>query len=557
MPEYVHLHNHTHYSLLDGALKIDDLVNAAVENKMPAVGLTDHGVMFGAIEFYKKAKKAGVKPIVGMEAYIVTKGSRLEKTTQATEGGGKRGAYHHMILLAKNLNGYKNLLKLCSIGHTEGFYYKPRIDAEVLRHYREGIIGTSACAGGVVNAHLANNEDHVAYEAAELYKDILGADNFYIEIQNHGIKREAIIRDKAPKLARDLGLKLICSNDTHYLKREHAIAHNILLHIPDASSTSVPDISQLRYQTDQVYFKSSKEMIELFREYPEALSSTMEVVEKCNLELDLKTNHMPNFPIPEDAGVVTLEDYFEKLSREGFARRYPEPTEDLRKRLDHEIAVVRKMGYVGYFLIVADFISAAREMGIAVGPGRGSAAGSVVSYSLGITNVDPVKYDLLFERFLNPDRVSMPDIDVDFSDTKREKVIQYVREKYGADSVSQIITFGTLSSRAVLKDVGRVLGVPLSTIDSITKEIPVELGKVRPLANALETIPELKSIYRLLRGKTGFALKYFLEVSLVTELMQLNLVFLVLCLTAGISSRTVLGMAFSYLRPWNELFKLW
>jgi DNA polymerase-3 subunit alpha len=513
---YIHLHNHTHYSLLDGALKIDDLVNAAVEDKMPAVGLTDHGVMFGAIEFYKKATKAGVKPIVGMEAYIVTKGSRLEKTTQATEGGGKRGAYHHMILLAKNLAGYKNLLKLCSIGHTEGFYYKPRIDAEVLRQYRDGLIGTSACAGGVVNAHLANNEDTIAYEAAELYKDILGAENFYIEIQNHGIKREAIIREKAPKLARDLRLKLICSNDTHYLKREHAVAHNILLHIPDASSTSVPDISQLRYQTDQVYFKSSKEMIELFHEYPEALSSTMEVAEACNLELDLKTNHMPNFPIPPDAGVVTLEEYFEKLSREGFARRYPEPSEDLRRRLEHEIAVVRKMGYVGYFLIVADFIAAARERGIAVGPGRGSAAGSIVSYALGITNVDPIKYDLLFERFLNPDRISMPDIDVDFSDTKRDKVIQYVRDKYGADSVSQIITFGTLSSRAVLKDVGRVLGVPLSTIDSITKEIPVELGKVRPLADALETIPELKWV----KASNDPKIKTLIDASLVLEGMN-------------------------------------
>lgn len=514
--DYVHLHNHTHYSLLDGALKIDDLVNAAVENNMPAVGLTDHGVMFGAIEFYKKAKSAGVKPIVGMEAYIVTRGSRLEKTTQGTEGGGKRGAYHHMILLAKNLTGYKNLIKLSSIGHTEGFYYKPRIDTEVLRQYRDGIIGTSACAGGVVNAHLASNEDALAYEAAELYKEILGAENFYIEIQNHGIKREAIIREKAPKLARDLGLKLICSNDTHYLKREHAVAHNILLHIPDASSTSVPDISQLRYQTDQVYFKSTKEMVELFREYPEALNSTMEVAEACNLELHLKAAHMPNFPIPPEAGVATLEEYFEKLAREGFLRRYPEPIEELRRRLEQEIAVIRKMGYVGYFLVVADFIEAARKMGVAVGPGRGSAAGSIVSYALGITNVDPIKYDLLFERFLNPDRVSMPDIDVDFSDTKRDKVIQYVRDKYGADSVSQIITFNSLLSRQVLKDVGRVLGIPLSTIDSITKEIPLEQGKVRPLADALVTIPELKWV----KESSDPKIKTLIDASLMLEGMN-------------------------------------
>ena len=515
MPEYVHLHNHTHYSLLDGALKVDELVHAAVENKMPAVGLTDHGVMFGAIEFYKKAKKAGIKPIIGCEVYILTKGSRFEKSTQTTESGGKRGAYHHMILLAKNLQGYKNLIKLCTIGHTEGFYYKPRIDTEVLRQYSEGLIGTSACAGGVVGAQLANGEDAEAYAAAELYKDILGED-FYIEIQNHGIKREAIIRDKAPKLAKDLGLKLICSNDVHYLKREHSIAHNIMLLIPDSSSTSTQDYTQLRYQTDQVYFKSSNEMIELFREYPEALNSTMEVMEKCNLELDLKTNHMPSFPIPADAGVETLDDYFEKLACEGFAQRYPVTTEELQARLRHEISVIRKMGYAGYFLIVSDFIAAARRMGVFVGPGRGSAAGSIVSYALGITNVDPMKYDLLFERFLNPDRVSMPDIDVDFSDDKREKVIQYVREKYGAESVSQIITFGTLSSRAVLKDVGRVLGVPLSTIDSITKQIPVELGKVRPLADALETLPDLKWV----KESSDPKIKVLIEASLVLEGMN-------------------------------------
>ncbi len=515
MPEYVHLHNHTHYSLLDAALTVDALVKAAADNRMPAVALTDHGVMFGALEFYKKALKAGIKPIIGMEAYIVTKGSRKEKTTQATESGGKRGAYHHMLLLAKNLQGYKNLIKLCTLGHTEGFYYKPRIDAELLREYRDGLIGTTACAGGVVNAHLANNEDAEAYEAAEIYKDILG-DDFYIEIQNHGIKREAIIREKAPKLAKELGLKLICSNDIHYLKREHAVAHNILLLIPDSTSTTTHDYRQLRYQTDQVYFKTEQEMVELFRDFPEALRSTIEVMEKCNLELDLKTNHMPQFPIPADAGVSTLEEYFEKLAREGFKRRYPEPTEELTHRLEHEIAVIQRMGYAGYFLVVQDFIAAARRMGVAVGPGRGSAAGSIVSYALGITNVDPVKYGLLFERFLNPDRVSMPDIDVDFSDSKRDQVIQYVKEKYGEQSVSQIITFNALLSRAVLKDVGRVLGVPLSTIDSITKQIPMELGKVRPLQEALDTIPELKWVKESADPK----IRTLIETSLVLEGMN-------------------------------------
>jgi DNA polymerase-3 subunit alpha len=513
--QFVHLHNHSHYSLLDAACRIDDLVHAAVEDNMPAVALTDHGVMFGAIEFYKKAEKAGIKPIIGMEAYIVTKGSRFEKSTQPTESGGKRSAYHHILVLAKNEQGYKNLLKLCTAGHTEGFYYKPRIDAEILRQHKDGIVATSACAGGVVSAHLVSGNDKEAYEAAEIYKDILG-DDFYIEIQNHGLEREAIVRSKAPKLAKDLGLKLVATNDIHYLKHDHAIAHNIMLLIPDASGANTPDYTQLRYQTDQVYFKSTKEMLELFKDFPEAVASTLEVSEKCNLKLNLKKNYMPDFPIPADSGVDTLEDYFDQLSRQGFVRRYPEPSQELRVRLEHELCVIKKMGYAGYFLIVADFISAARRMGVAVGPGRGSAAGSVVSYSLGITNVDPIKYDLLFERFLNPDRISMPDIDIDFSDTKRDKVIQYVREKYGKDSVSQIITFGTLSSRAVLKDVGRVLGIPLSTIDSITKEIPVEQGKVRPLKDALETIPELKWV----KESNDTKIRTLIDASLVLEGMN-------------------------------------
>lgn len=515
MSQFVHLHNHSHYSLLDAACRIDDLIHAAKDDGMPAVALTDHGVMFGAIEFYKKAEKAGIKPIIGMEAYIVTKGSRFEKSTQATETGGKRSAYHHLLLLAKDEQGYKNLIKLCTIGHVEGFYYKPRIDTEVLRQYREGLVATSACAGGVVSAHLVAGRDSEAYEAAEIYKSIFDED-FYIEIQNHGLERESIVRSKAPKLAKDLGLKLIATNDIHYLRHEHAVAHNVMLLIPDASSTNTPDYTQLRYQTDQVYFKSTKEMLELFKDFPEAISSTVEVAEKCNLKLNLKKNYMPDFPIPQDAGVNTLDDYLDQLARKGFEGRYPAPSPELRARLEHELAVIKKMGYAGYFLIVADFIDAARKMGVAVGPGRGSAAGSVVSYSLGITNVDPIKYDLLFERFLNPDRVSMPDIDIDFSDSKREKVIQYVREKYGQDSVSQIITFSTLSSRAVLKDVGRVLGIPLSTIDSITKEIPVEQGKVRGLAEALKTIPELKWV----NDSNDPKIKTLVDSSLVLEGMN-------------------------------------
>ncbi len=517
MPQFVHLHNHSHYSLLDAACRIEDLVQAAVEDGMPAVALTDHGVLFGAVEFYKKATKAGIKPIIGVEAYIVTKGSRFEKSRQETESGGKRASYHHIVLLAKDLAGYRNLLKLSTSAHLEGFYYKPRIDTVLLREHSEGIIALSACAGGVVSAHLASGRDEEAYEAAGIYKEIFGQD-FYIEIQNHGIDRERTVREKAPRLARDLGLKLICTNDVHYIKHEHALAHNIMLLIPDASSTSTPDYTQLRYQTDQAYFRTTAEMYELFKDYPEALESTLEVAEKCNLKLELGRNYMPQFPIPESAGAATLDEHFEALTREGFARRYPGADRPLIERLEHEIAVIQRMGYAGYFLIVQDFIRAAREMGVYVGPGRGSAAGSVASYSLGITNVDPIKYDLLFERFLNPDRISMPDIDVDFSDSKREMVIRYVREKYGQDSVSQIITFGTLSSRAVLKDVGRVLGIPLGTIESITKQIPVEQGKVRPLAEALETVPELKWVAE----STDPKFRTLIEASLVLEGMNRN-----------------------------------
>ncbi len=519
MPEFIHLHNHSHYSLLDGAATIEGIVQAAVANSMPAVALSDHGVMFGALEFYKKAKKAGVKPIIGCEAYIVTKGSRFDKTLQSEKSsqGQGRGIYHHILLLAKNEVGYRNLIKLCTLGHTEGFYYKPRIDAELLHQYREGIVATSACPGGVVGAHLVNGNYEEARAAAGIYKDIFG-DDFYIEIQNHGMEVERPILANAPRLAKELGLKLVATNDCHYIKADHAISHNIMLCIPDASSTNIPDYKTLRYNTDQLYFKSATDMVRLFKDHPEAVTSTLEIAEKCNLELDLKTNHMPKFPIPAEVGVATLEEYLDKLSREGLSRRYASLTPEIEHRLEHELIVIKRMGYAGYFLIVQDFINAAKRMGVRVGPGRGSAAGSLVSYALGITDVDPLQYDLLFERFLNPDRVSMPDIDVDFADDKRDLVIQYVRKKYGENSVAQIITFGTLSTRAVLKDVGRVLGIPLSVIDPITKQIPVVLGKVTPLEDALETIPELKAI----KESGDEKVKLMIESALVLEGMNRN-----------------------------------
>ncbi|MEX2117043.1 MAG: DNA polymerase III subunit alpha [Bacteroidota bacterium] len=517
MNQFIHLHNHSHYSLLDGAATIEGIVKAASRHGMPSVALTDHGVMFGALEFYKKAKKEGVKPIIGCEAYIVTKGSRKERSAEMPVKGRGRGIYHHILLLAKNETGYRNLMKLCTIGHTDGFYYKPRIDVEVLNQYKEGIIATSACPGGVVGAHLVNGDYDEALAAAGLYRDVFGSD-FYIEIQNHGMEVERPILRDAPRIAKELGLKLVGTNDCHYIKHEHAISHNIMLLIPDASSTNVPDHTTLRYGTDQLFFKSAQQMAEVFRDYPEAIRSTLEIAEQCTVELDLKTNHMPDFPIPPDAGVTTLDEYLDKLAVRGLQKRYANPGQDLQQRLTNELDVIKRMGYAGYFLIVQDFINEARRMDVRVGPGRGSAAGSLVSYALGITDVDPIHFGLLFERFLNPDRVSMPDIDIDFADDKRDKVIQYVRQKYGENSVSQIITFGTLSSRAVLKDVGRVLGIPLSTIDSITKQIPVFQGKVTPLAESFETIPEL----RWVRDSPDEKIKLLVETGKVLEGMNRN-----------------------------------
>ncbi len=517
MKEFVHLHNHTHYSLLDGAATVEGLVQAAVRHGMKAVALSDHGVMFGAIEFYKRARKAGIKPIIGCEAYIVTKGSRFEKATGRERGGGAQGNYHHILLLAKNLTGYRNLMKLCTLGHTEGFYYKPRIDAEILNQYREGIVATSACPGGVVGAHLKEGRYEDAVEYAGIYKDIFGAD-FYIEIQNHGLEVEENILRDAPRLAKQLGLKLVCSNDCHYVAPEHAMPHNIMLAIPDATSTYVPDITQLRYGTDQLYFKSQDEMHRLFRDHPEALRSTLEIAEMCDVELDLKQNHMPAFPIPPSAGTRSEDEYFRQLVDVGIQDKYPSADSTVRERVDLEVSTIQRMGYSGYFLIVQDFIREARSMGVRVGPGRGSAAGSVVSYALGITNVDPFHYDLLFERFLNPERVSMPDIDIDFADDKRDLVIDYVRKKYGENSVAQIITFGRLSSRAVLRDIGRVLGIPLGTIDSITKQIPVIQGKVTPIGEALETIPDLKWV----KESTDPRIQQLIETAQVLEGMNRN-----------------------------------
>jgi DNA polymerase-3 subunit alpha len=489
MSDFIHLHNHTHYSLQDGACTVDGLINAAKKHNMKSVAITDHGVMYGAAEFYKKAKKEGIKPIIGMEAYIVVDGSRFDRGRKnETSTRIKSKHYNHLILLAKNTQGYENLSRLSTLGHTEGFYYKPRIDLELLKQYREGLICTSACAGGVVSAHLVNGDYEKAREVAKKFKDIF-EDNFYLEIQNHGMDIDKPILEGMPKLSKELGIKLVATNDCHYIEPEHAIAHNILLLLSDKNGA---DYTQLRYGTDQVYFKSSDEMKKLFKKYKDSIDHTLEIDEKINLNLDFEGHHFPNFPIPKDSNAKTLEEYLELIAKSGLEKKFKNVTKEIEERFNFEIKTIREMGFAGYFLVVQDFINAAKDKKIPVGPGRGSAAGSIVAYALGITNINPLEYDLLFERFLNPARRSMPDIDIDFADDQRGDVIDYVREKYGNECVSQIITFNRLSSKAVIRDVARVLKIPIPTVNKITKFIPSKFGKVFSIDQALAEVPELK-----------------------------------------------------------------
>ncbi|MHB1687476.1 MAG: DNA polymerase III subunit alpha [Ignavibacteriaceae bacterium] len=496
MSDFVHLHNHTHYSLQDGACTVDGLVSAAKNHGMKAVALTDHGVMYGIAEFYKKATKEGIKPIVGMEAYVVSEGSRTDRGKAEENNpdkigtGGKKRAkhYNHLILLAKNKEGYKNLSKLSTLGHTEGFYYKPRIDLELLRKYRDGLVCSSACAGGVVATHLVNGNYDKAREAAKTYKDIFEED-FYLEIQDHNMDVEKNVLEGMPKLSKELGIKLVATNDCHYIEQDHAIAHNILLLLSDKNGT---DYRQLRYGTDQVYFKSADEMKKLFKNYKGAIENTLEIESKIDLKIDSEGYLFPKFPIPGDSSAKTLEDYLEVLAKDGLDKKIKNITPDIEERFKFEIDTIKTMGFAGYFLIVQDFINSSKKMNIPVGPGRGSVAGSLVAYALGITNINPLDYNLLFERFLNPARKSMPDIDVDFADDKRGEVIDYVRNKYGASCVSQIITFNRLSSKAVIRDVARVLKIPIPTVNKITKFIPSKFGKVYTIEQALKEVPELK-----------------------------------------------------------------
>ena len=485
MSKFIHLHNHSHYSLLDGACRIDDLVSAAVSNNMDALALTDHGVMFGAIEFYQKCEKAGIKPIIGVEAYVAPR-SRKEKSLAR---GGVSETSNHLVLLAKNERGYKNLMYLVSMGFLEGFYYRPRIDKELLREHSEGLICTSACLKGEV----AYKYTHLGYEAARdaaiEFREIFG-DDYYLEVHNHGIPEEDSARKAVLELSKELNIPVIATNDIHYLKREHANPHDVLICLQTGKDRDDP--KRLRYSTDEIYFKTEEEMLQAFPECPDALYQTREIADKCGLSLTFGKALLPKFQPPEQYKELDLNQYLEKLTRELCIERYGEMRPEIEDRLNFELGIIKETGYAGYFLIVWDFIRAARERDIPVGPGRGSAAGSLVAYCLGITNVDPLEYDLLFERFLNPERVSMPDIDIDFCYERREEVIQYVREKYGENNVTQIITFGTMAARAVIRDVGRVLNLRYSDVDRIAKLVPTTLGI--KLKDAIDKVEELREL---------------------------------------------------------------
>ena len=483
--DFVHLHVHSQYSLLDGAIRFEDLFELAKKHQMPAVALTDHGNMFGAVEFYQKAIQHGIKPVVGCEVYVAP-GSRLEKKSVA----GGEGPYH-LTLLAKNKAGYFNLLKLVSLSHMEGFYYKPRVDKEILSQYHEGLIALSGCMKGEVAVLAAKKEMKKAIQAAEEYEKIFDQDRFFIEIQNNGVENQLELNQRLLEVAHQRSLRVVATNDCHYLRREDSKAHEALLCIQTGKTLQETD--RMKFSSEEFYFKSPREMGDLFIDVPEAVAQTIEIAEACNLELKFDEKHIPKVSVP--AG-ESLSGYFEKLTREGLEKRLVTlgnevDVEQYRSRLDEELGIIKSMGFPGYFLIVADFINYAKSNGIPVGPGRGSAAGSLVAYSLNITDLDPLKYDLLFERFLNPGRKSsMPDVDVDFCMDRRDEVIQYVTDKYGKDKVAQIITFGKMQARAVIRDVGRVMNIPYAEVDRIAKLIPGTLNIT--LDQALEQEPRLK-----------------------------------------------------------------
>jgi DNA polymerase-3 subunit alpha len=480
---FVHLHNHSDYSLLDGACRIDRLVDRVKRFEMPALALTDHGNLFGAVEFYDRARAAGIKPILGCELYVAH-GSRTDKS-RAADG---KGAYDHLVVLARNREGYRNLMRLSSAGYLEGFHYKPRVDKELLSRHAEGLLCLSACLRGEIPQLVLAGDRDGARRAAGWYRDLFGPEFYYFEVQDHGIPDERAVAQALMELGREMAIPVVATNDCHYLAREDSEAHEVLLCIQTGKTMRDPD--RFRFATDQVYVKSPEEMAALFDGAPEVLRNTVEAAEKCDLTLDTERVQLPKFPLP--AEFQTAEGYLRSLALEGLRRRYDTITPEMEARLEYELDVICTVGYARYFLIVRDFTDYARRHGIGVGPGRGSAAGSLVSYSLGITDIDPLRFDLLFERFLNPERVSMPDIDIDFDYEHRGRVIEYVQEKYGRESVTQIITFGTMAARAVVRDVARALGFSFAEQDRVAKLVPAELGMT--LQRALETVPELRQL---------------------------------------------------------------
>ena len=479
---FTHLHVHTEYSLLDGSSKIKELTARAKELGMDSMAITDHGVMYGVIDFYRAAREVGIKPILGCEVYVAP-GSRFDR-----ESGAGEDRYYHLVLLAENNTGYKNLMKIVSKGFVDGFYYKPRVDLKLLTTYHEGIIALSACLAGEVQKYLARGMYEEAKRSALRYHEIFGKDHFYLELQDHGMPEQKMVNQGLLRLSQDTGLELVATNDIHYTYAEDAKAHDILLCIQ--TGKKVTDEDRMRYEGGQYYCKSEEEMRKLFPYAQEAIDNTHKIAERCNVEIEFGVTKLPKYQVPEGFDSWT---YLNHLCREGFKTRYPDDNGTLSRRLDYELGVIRTMGYVDYFLIVWDFINYARSQNIMVGPGRGSAAGSIVSYTLGITNIDPVRYNLLFERFLNPERASMPDIDVDFCYERRQEVIDYVVRKYGKDQVVQIVTFGTLAAKGVVRDVGRVLDLPYAMCDSIAKMIPNDLGMT--LDKALTANPDLKKLY--------------------------------------------------------------
>lgn len=495
--KFVHLHVHTEYSLLDGSSRIGALLDRTKELGMDAIAITDHGAMFGVVDFYKKAMERGIKPILGCEVYVA-----LNKYTEKEQ---KDKNQYHLVLLAENNIGYKNLMKIVSEGYINGFYYKPRIDHDILRKYSEGIIALSACLAGEVQRHLLDGNYEGAKKIALEYNEIFGQNNFFLELQDHGIREQRDVNKGLIRLSNETGIPLVATNDVHYLRREDAIVHDVLLCIQ--TGKTVDDEDRMKFPTDEFYLKSYEEMEEVFGDVREALENTVWIGERCNVTLDFNTRHLPKYEVPE--GYTNVE-YLKKLCIEGLNRRYDKITPEIVERFNFEFKTIVEMGYVDYFLIVWDFIKFAKDNGIAVGPGRGSAAGSIVSYALGIIDVDPLKYDLLFERFLNPERISMPDIDVDFCYERREEVIEYVVRKYGLDRVAQIATFGTMAARGAIRDVGRALNMPYGEVDYIAKQVPMQLGMT--ISKALEINKNLMELY-----ETRDDVKHLIDLALAVE----------------------------------------